>query len=118
MDQTELKNKIPAEATVRQEELLRSQMEVLKAKYKVEAEHKAEAMKYAEYSIKAKKAAEQTLKKITEEQEKATQELMDKIKVVQKQIENEMSETRKSLFSKVVGAPAEAALKIIHGGKK
>ena len=118
VDQTELKNKIPAEATVRQEELLRSQMEVLKAKYKVEVEHKAEAMKYAEYSVKAKKAAEEKIKKITEEQEKATQELMDKIKVVQKQIENEMSETRKSLFSKVVGAPAEAALKIIHGGKK
>ena len=118
VDQTQLKNKIPAEATVRQEELLRSQMEVLKAKYKVEVEHKAEAMKYAEYSVKAKKAAEEKIKKITEEQEKATQELMDKIKVVQKQIENEMSETRKSLFSKVVGAPAEAALKIIHGGKK
>ena len=124
VDQTQLKNKIPAEATVRQEELLRSQMEVLKAKYKAEAEHKAEAMKYAEYSIKAKKAAEQTLKKITEEQEKATQELMNKIQAVQKQIENEMMEAKKSLFSKATRAPVDATinamnkLKIITGGRK
>ncbi|QIZ21555.1 DNA binding protein [Candidatus Pelagibacter giovannonii] len=118
VDQTKLKNKIPEEATVRQEELLRSEMEVLKAKYKKEAEQKAEAMKYAEYSVKAKKAAEQTLKKISEEQEKATQELMNKIKEVQKQIENETMEAKKSLFSKATRAPVDAALKIIHGGKK
>ena len=118
VDQTQLKNKIPAEATVRQEELLRSQMEDLKAKYKKEVEHKAVAMEYAEHSAKAKKAAEQTLKKISEEQEKATQELMNKIKEVQKQIENETMEAKKSLFSKATRAPVDAALKIIHGGKK
>ena len=118
VDQTKLKNKIPEEATVRQEELLRSEMEVLKAKYKAEVDHKAEAMKYAEYSVKAKKAAEEKIKKITEEQEKQTQELMKKVEEVTKRIEDEMLETKKSLFSKVVGAPAEAALKIIHGGKK
>ena len=118
VDQTKLKNKIPAEATIRQEELLRSQIEDVKAKYKKEMDHKAEAMKYAEYSVKAKKAAEEKIKKITEEQEKQTQELMKKVEEVTKRIEDEMLETKKSLFSKVVAAPAEAALKIIHGGKK
>ena len=43
---------------------------------------------------------------------------MKKVEEVTKRIEDEMLETKKSLFSKVVAAPAEAALKIIHGGKK
>jgi len=117
VDQTKLKNKIPEEKTVRQEELLRSQIEELKIKYKKEFENKNEAMKYAEYSAKAKKQMEQSLKRAAEEHHKQNEELQKQIMKVQKQIENETMEAKKSLFSKATRAPVDAALKIIHGGK-
>ena len=84
---TKLKNKIPEEKTVRQEELLRSQIEELKIKYKKEFENANEAMKYAEYSAKAKKEMEQSLKKASEEHQKQNEELQKQIMKVQKQIE-------------------------------
>ena len=49
---------------------------------------------------------------------------MNKIQAVQKQIENEMMEAKKSLFSKATRAPVDATinamnkLKIITGGRK
>jgi len=122
VDQTKLKNKIPAEATVRQEELLRSQMEDLKTKFRKEIENKNEAMKYAEYSAKAKKDMERSLKKLEEEQEKQNDKLQQKIEEITKRIHDEMYQAKKSLFYKKT--PIESTLhameklKIITGGKK
>ena len=118
VDQTKLKNKIPAEATVRQEELLRSQIEELKIKYRTEMSAKAEVIQYEEQTVKAKKENEIFIKRIAEEHKKATELLEKQVMEVQKRIENEMAQTRKSLFSKTISASADVALKIIHGGKK
>ncbi len=124
VDQTKLKNKIPEEKTVRQEELLRSQIEELKIKYKKEFENANEAMKYAEYSAKAKKEMEQSLKKASEEHQKQNIELQKQIMKVQKQIEHEMMEAKKGLFSEATRGPKITALKVmeklkvISGGKK